>query len=120
MFRNSCFSGVIDFSHDGMADSRDGSRLESNGFRSQHGYHSSSNSNNSSISSISGSSSDSDYKTSGAGDLDADADSLTCRQSGLSSVDQLHNDSLKLVIFLHTCRRHSLEHACQLSQQFLV
>ncbi|CAI9108175.1 OLC1v1007721C1 [Oldenlandia corymbosa var. corymbosa] len=84
-----------DFSGDGMTDAKYGSRLDMNGFRSHHGYHSSSNSNNSSISSISGSSSDSDYKTSGVADLDADADSLTCQHSGLSSIDQLHNDSLK-------------------------
>ncbi|XP_027162286.1 mediator of RNA polymerase II transcription subunit 13 isoform X1 [Coffea eugenioides] len=82
-------------SSDCKADSKDGSRLESNSLRSQHGYHSSSSSNNSSISSISSSSSDSDYRTSGAGDLEADADSLTCRQSGLSSIDQSH-DILKL------------------------
>ena len=90
------------FSSDCKADSKDGSRLESNSLRSQHGYHSSSSSNNSSISSISSSSSDSDYRTSGAGDLEADADSLTCRQSGLSSIDQSH-DILKLVLSLHTC-----------------
>lgn len=35
--------------------------------------------------------------TTGAGDLDADADSLTCGQSGLSSADQLNNDGLRLV-----------------------
>lgn len=69
--------------------------------RSQHGYNSSSNSNSSSISSISSSSSDSDYKmNSGANDLEADADSLTCRQSGLSSNDQLENDFPRLVLHL--------------------
>lgn len=99
----SCCS--FDFSSDGKADSKDGSRLESNGLRSQHGYHSSSNSNNSSISSISSSSSDSDYRTSGAADLEADADSLTCRRSGLSSIDQLHTDSLKPVLSLHILKK---------------
>ncbi|KAK3037026.1 hypothetical protein RJ639_031600 [Escallonia herrerae] len=71
----------------------DGSWLDQNGSRSQHGYHSSGNSNSSSISSIS-TSSDSDYKMStGTGDLEADADSLTCQQSGLSSADQSHDGS---------------------------
>ncbi|KAK2974453.1 hypothetical protein RJ640_013195 [Escallonia rubra] len=71
----------------------DGSWLDQNGSRSQHGYHSSGNSNSSSISSIS-TSSDSDYKMStGAGDLEADADSLICQQSGLSSADQSHDGS---------------------------
>ncbi|XP_015878817.2 mediator of RNA polymerase II transcription subunit 13 isoform X3 [Ziziphus jujuba] len=65
--------------------------------RTQHGYNSSSNSNSSSISSISSSSSDSDYKMStGVSELEADADSLNCRQSGLSSNDQLENDVPKL------------------------
>ncbi|KAK9274364.1 hypothetical protein L1049_019178 [Liquidambar formosana] len=81
----------------GKMDAIDGSWFEPNGVRAQHCYNSSSNSNSSSISSISSSSSDSDYKmTTGAGDLEADADSLTCRQSGLSSNDQMENDSLKL------------------------
>lgn len=67
--------------------------------RTQHGYNSSSNSNSSSISSISSSSSDSDYKMStGVSELEADADSLNCRQSGLSSNDQLENDVPKLVL----------------------
>lgn len=35
--------------------------------------------------------------TTGAEDLDADADSLMCGQSGLSSVDQLNNDGLRSV-----------------------
>ncbi|XP_057963111.1 mediator of RNA polymerase II transcription subunit 13 [Malania oleifera] len=75
----------------------DGSCIETNGKHAPHGYNSSSNSNSSSISSITSSSSDSDCKmTSGTGDLEADADSLTCRQSGLSSNDQLENDCLKL------------------------
>lgn len=70
---------------------------------SQHGYNSSSNSNSSSISTISSSSSDSDYKmTTGVSELEADADSLNCRQSGLSSNNQLENDCPKLVcIYLY-------------------
>lgn len=55
--------------------------VEPNGARTQRGYNSSSNSNSSSISSISSSSGDSDYMITAAGDLEADADSLTCRQS---------------------------------------
>lgn len=35
----------------------------------------------------------------GAGDLEADADSLTCVQSGLSSADQLNSDGRRLVCF---------------------
>ena len=70
--------------------------VESRGIYTQHGYNSSSNSNNSSISSISSSSSDS--VTTGARDLEADADS-SCRQSGLSSNDQMETDCLKLVHF---------------------
>lgn len=65
--------------------------------RSQHGYNSSSNSNSSSISSISSSSSESDYKmNTGTNELEADADSLTCGQSGLSSNDKLDNDFPRL------------------------
>ncbi|KAL6011623.1 hypothetical protein ACLOJK_002071 [Asimina triloba] len=57
--------------------------VDSNGIRSCHSYNSSSNSNSSSISSISSTSSDSDYGMQAGGcDLEADADSLTCRQSG--------------------------------------
>ncbi|KAL7232398.1 hypothetical protein ACSBR2_010424 [Camellia fascicularis] len=81
----------------GEIDSVDGSWIIPNGIRSQHDYHSSNNSNSSSISSISSTSSDSDYKMStGTGELEADADSLTCRQSGLSS-DQLQIDGPKSV-----------------------
>ncbi|CAK9169919.1 unnamed protein product, partial [Ilex paraguariensis] len=80
---------------DGKVDSADVSWLDHTGIHSQRGYHSSSNSNSSSISTIGSTSSDSDYKTSGGGDLEADADSLTCRQSGLSSTDQCRNDGLK-------------------------
>lgn len=82
-------------------DSLEGSWIETNGILAQRGYNSSSNSNNSSISSISGSSSDSDYQMNArTGDLEADADSLTCRQSGLSSNDQLENEGPKLVLIL--------------------
>lgn len=82
----------------GKTDSLDDSWIESNGTRTQHSYNSSSNSNDSSISSITSSSSDSDVKmTTGAGDPETDADSLTCRQSGLSSNDMLENDCPKLV-----------------------
>ncbi|CAH9118823.1 unnamed protein product [Cuscuta epithymum] len=72
-------------------DSRDGSWIKANENHTQHNYRSSSNSNNSSLSSISSSSSDSDYRTA---DLEADADSLFCRQSGLSS-EQSHKTGLK-------------------------
>lgn len=88
-------SGSAFFMHcTGKMDLMGGSWFEANGVRTQHGYNSSSNSNSSSISS---SSSDSDFKmTTGADDLEADADSLTCRQSGLSSNEQVDNDRLKL------------------------
>lgn len=91
-------SGSSFFTHwAGKTDSLDESWIDSNGTRTQHSYNSSSNSNDSSISSITSSSSDSDVKmTTGAGDPEADADSLTCRQSGLSSNDQLENDCHKL------------------------
>ncbi|WVZ01158.1 hypothetical protein V8G54_027227 [Vigna mungo] len=69
---------------------------EINGARMQNSYDSSSNSNSSSISSLSASSSDSDYKTTGPSELEADADSLTCRQSMVSSADQLDSDGPKL------------------------
>ncbi|KAK4266691.1 hypothetical protein QN277_027573 [Acacia crassicarpa] len=69
---------------------------ESNGNCMQHGYDSSSNSNSSSISSLSASSSDSDLKTAGPSELEADADSLTCRQSVVSSGDQWESDGPKL------------------------
>lgn len=91
----------FDFSSDAKVNSTDGSWLDANIMRSNRQYNSSSNSNSSSVSSISTSSSDSDYKTSGAGDLEADADSLMCRPSGLSSVDQSRNDNLKTVCFLY-------------------
>lgn len=77
----------------------EGSWNENSGIHTKHGYNSSSNSNSSSISSISSSSSDSDHKmTAGASELEGDADSLACRQSGLSSNDQLENDCNKLVL----------------------
>ncbi|KAL6994249.1 hypothetical protein U1Q18_012356 [Sarracenia purpurea var. burkii] len=77
---------------DGERDSVDGSWIKPNGIRSEHDNHSSGNSNSSSISSIS-TSSDSDYQmAAGVGELEADADSLTCRQSDLSSSDQLPNN----------------------------
>ncbi|PKI35350.1 hypothetical protein CRG98_044264 [Punica granatum] len=70
-------------------DSFDGAP-ETNGVRSQHSYYSSSNSNSSSLSS---SSSETDNRmTARGGDLDADADSLTCKQSEISSADHLAND----------------------------
>ncbi|XP_047153957.1 mediator of RNA polymerase II transcription subunit 13 [Vigna umbellata] len=69
---------------------------EINGARTQNSYDSSSNSNSSSISSLSASSSDSDHKTTGPSELEADADSLTCRQSMVSSADQLDSDGPKL------------------------
>ncbi|XP_020091432.1 mediator of RNA polymerase II transcription subunit 13 isoform X2 [Ananas comosus] len=55
---------------------------------------SSSNSITSSISSVSSTSSES---AAGGGDLEADADSLACRQSGLSSNSQFQKDGLKMV-----------------------
>ncbi|WOL08835.1 mediator of RNA polymerase II transcription subunit 13 isoform X1 [Canna indica] len=72
--------------------------LEFSGIRSQKQYNSSSNSISSSISSISRTSSESDHAmVAGSGDLEADADSLTCRQSGLSSNDQFENDGHRKV-----------------------
>lgn len=86
-FGNTCDSGPLD-----------GLGVEFNGTRLQKQYNSSSNSITSSISSVSSTSSESDYAIgAGAGDLEADADSLTCRQSGLSSNDQFENDGRKMV-----------------------
>ncbi|XP_021714941.1 mediator of RNA polymerase II transcription subunit 13-like [Chenopodium quinoa] len=77
-------------------DDVDDSWSESDGISLQHGLHSSSNSNNSSISSISSSSSDSDCRAKAtSGDLEGDADSLTGRQSGLSSVDPMDTNGPK-------------------------
>ncbi|KAL6517268.1 hypothetical protein OROMI_032969 [Orobanche minor] len=81
-----------------MVDSGGGSSLEPSGTRSRYGYRSSSDSNSSSNCSISSSSSDSDNKTLGAGDLEADADSLMSRQSGLSSLGQMQNDGRQILI----------------------
>ncbi|XP_060186714.1 mediator of RNA polymerase II transcription subunit 13 isoform X2 [Lycium barbarum] len=92
----SSFMHCFDFHSDAKVNSLDGSWLDANVIRSNRRYNSSSNSNSSSVSSISTSSSDSDYKTSGTGDLEADADSLMCRQSGLSSLDRSQNDNLKM------------------------
>ncbi|KAG2251525.1 hypothetical protein Bca52824_081661 [Brassica carinata] len=61
---------------------------KNDGFYEKNGYNSSGSSRNSSISSTSSASSGSGWRmTSRTGDLDADADSLTCRQSGLTSND---------------------------------
>ncbi|KAL0864171.1 hypothetical protein Bca101_043289 [Brassica carinata] len=61
---------------------------KSDEFYEKNGYNSSGSSRNSSISSTSSASSGSGWRrTSRTGDLDADADSLTCRQSGLTSND---------------------------------
>lgn len=84
-----CSAGYVDCTEDPWT--------EINGTRTQNSYDSSSNSNSSSISSLSASSSDSDYKATGPSELEADADSLTCRQSMVSSGDQLESDGPKLV-----------------------
>lgn len=74
----------------------EGSWIESDRASTKDGYDSSSNSNSSSISSISSSSSDGDYKMPmEGGDLEADADS--CRESGLTSNNQLQNNVPKMV-----------------------
>uniref|UniRef100_A0A1D1ZKE6 Mediator of RNA polymerase II transcription subunit 13 n=1 Tax=Anthurium amnicola TaxID=1678845 RepID=A0A1D1ZKE6_9ARAE len=66
--------------------------------RSQQKCSSSSNSNSSSLSSTSNTSSESEYAAAvGAQDLEADADSLTCRQSGLSTNEQFDNNDRKMV-----------------------
>ncbi|XP_045816593.1 mediator of RNA polymerase II transcription subunit 13 isoform X1 [Trifolium pratense] len=80
----------------GNVESTDDPWNEYNGSRTQNSYDSSSNSNNSSISSLSASSSDSDYKIKGPNELEADADSLACRQSMMSSADRLGSDGPKL------------------------
>lgn len=75
--------------------------VEFSGMRLRKEYDSSSNSISSSISSISRTSSESEHAmVVGAGDLEADADSLTCRQSGLSSNDQFENDGRRKVLFM--------------------
>lgn len=86
------FSSSTLFMHSGgtETDYADDSWSESDGIWLQHNLNSSSNSNSSSISSLSSSSSESEYKTNAtSGDLEADADSLTGRQSGLSSLDAM-------------------------------
>ena len=84
----------------GNVDSIEDPWTVANGSRAQHDYDSSSNSNSSSISSLSGSSSDSDFKTTGPNELEADADSLTCSHSVVSSGDQMENDGSKLVFYI--------------------
>lgn len=84
-----------------ISDPFNGLGVEFNGMRLQKQYNSSSNSISSSISSISRTSSESEHATAvGAGDLEADADSLTCRQSGLSSNDQFENDGPRKVLLM--------------------
>ncbi|KAI4317451.1 hypothetical protein L6164_025318 [Bauhinia variegata] len=92
-----CLPGSSFFMHcAGNVDFAEDPWTETNGTRTQHGCDSSSNSNSSSISSLSASSSDSDFKTTGPSELEADADSLTCRQSVISSGDQLEIDGPKV------------------------
>ncbi|XP_039014736.1 LOW QUALITY PROTEIN: mediator of RNA polymerase II transcription subunit 13-like [Hibiscus syriacus] len=87
-------AGSSFFRHcDGNIDFLEKSWVDFSGILSQHCYNSSSNSNNSSISSISSSSSES--VTTGARGMEADSDS-SCRQSGLSSNDQMETDHLKV------------------------
>lgn len=85
------FSSSALFMHCGTeTDYADDSWSESDGIWLGHALNSSSNSNSSSISSLSSSSSESEYRTNAtSGDLEADADSLTGRQSGLSSLDPM-------------------------------
>ncbi|KAK7244620.1 hypothetical protein RIF29_39445 [Crotalaria pallida] len=64
--------GNVDFAEDPWT--------EINGTRTQNNYDSSSNSNSSIISRLSASSGDSNYKTTGPSELEANADSFTCRQ----------------------------------------
>lgn len=83
----------------------DGQWIEHDGIPEQHSYDSSSNSNNSSISSLSSNSSDSDYKmTAKAGDLEADADSLTCRQ--------MENNSKHVRMNMHTSSTNFIAMLC--------
>lgn len=90
---SSFFNNGVDFSS-AKLNAMDGSWIEANESQTRQGYNSSSNSNSSSLSSISSASSDnSDYKNA---DLEADADSLTCRQSVLSSLDQIETDYSKV------------------------
>lgn len=67
--------------------------------RTQQRYNSSSNSNGSSLSSISSTSSGSENLGAiGTRDLEADADSVACRQSGLSRNEHIDNNDRKMVI----------------------
>lgn len=76
----------------------DDSWSESDGLCLHRGFNSSSNSNTSSISSMHSSSSDSDCITKATfGDLEADADSLSGRQSGLSSFTPMETNGPKQV-----------------------
>ncbi|KAL9271921.1 Mediator of RNA polymerase II transcription subunit 13-like protein, partial [Drosera capensis] len=71
-------------------DAMDETWSEPSGIQSRHGDNSSSNSNSSSISSINSSSNSSGFKLkAAAGDFETDADSLICRQAGLSSSDTM-------------------------------
>ncbi|XP_051146534.1 mediator of RNA polymerase II transcription subunit 13 isoform X2 [Andrographis paniculata] len=78
------------------SDNKVDSLHEPSAIQSHRGYRSSSNSNSSSNGSISSSSTDTDQKTLGAGDLEADADSIMSRQSGLSSLGQVQNNGPQL------------------------
>ncbi|KAH9604005.1 hypothetical protein KSS87_023608 [Heliosperma pusillum] len=81
---------------DSKTDDVDDSWSESDGIYSRRGFNSSSNSNTSSVSSICSSSSDSDCITKATfGDLEADADSLNGRQSGLSSFTSMETNGPK-------------------------
>ncbi|XP_010257656.1 PREDICTED: mediator of RNA polymerase II transcription subunit 13 [Nelumbo nucifera] len=97
LFGSSFFMHCLGLGSTGKMESLDGQGIDSSGIHTLHSNNSSSNSNSSSNNSISNTSSESDYRNTTRGsDLEADADSLTCRQSGLSSSDQLENDGLKL------------------------
>ncbi|KAL9233602.1 hypothetical protein vseg_008575 [Gypsophila vaccaria] len=81
---------------DSKTDDVDDSWSESDGLCLRHGFNSSSNSNTSSTSSICSSSSDSECITKAAfGDLEADADSLSGRQSGLSTFTPMETNGPK-------------------------
>lgn len=86
------FGGSCDIS---LADSVLGEFIDSH---RQRKYNNRNCSNSSSISSTSSTSNNSDVaNTSVARELEADADSLSCRQSGLSLNDQLEKDNHKRV-----------------------
>ncbi|GAB2266294.1 hypothetical protein Dimus_001311, partial [Dionaea muscipula] len=80
-------------------DPMDGPWSEPSGIRLKHGDNSINNSNNSNISSINSSFGDSGKVKAATGDLEADVDSLTCRQSGLSSADPMERNGLIQVVF---------------------